>query len=79
MRVSGCEECVRLWKKYTDTAFDFVKLDSKVKMASLQYESLGVMTRLREEVSVAARSRDVALERLKQHEITHQMRSAAAS
>jgi hypothetical protein len=79
MRVPGCDECGRLWEKYTDATFDFVKLDAQVKMAALRYESLVVMARLNEGVTVAARLRDAALERKKQHEATHQMRSAAAS
>jgi hypothetical protein len=79
MRVHGCEECARLWEKYSDATFDFVKLDAQVKMASLRYESLVVMARFREAANDAAHRRDAALERLRQHEATHQMRSAAAS
>jgi hypothetical protein len=39
MRVPGCDECARLWHKYTDATFDFVRLDAQVKMAALRYES----------------------------------------
>ena len=79
MRVPGCEECARLWEKCTDTTFDLAKLDAQLKMAALRYESLVVMARLNEGVAIAAQCRDAALECLKQHEATHQMRSAAAS
>jgi hypothetical protein len=79
MRVSGCEECARLWEKYTEATFDFVKLDAQFKMAALRYESLVVMARLNEGVTVAARRRDAALDSVKQHEASHQMRSAAAA
>jgi hypothetical protein len=79
MRVPACDECGRLWQEYTDATFAFVKLDAQVKMAALRYESLVVMAQLNEGVAVAARHRDAALERLKQHEATHQKRSAAAS
>jgi hypothetical protein len=54
MRVSGCEDCARLWEKYTEATFDFVKLNAQVKMAALQYESLVIMAQLKEEVIVAA-------------------------
>jgi hypothetical protein len=57
---------------------DYVKLDAQVKMAALQYESLVIMAQLKEEVIVAARCRDAAFERVKQHEVSHQMHSAAA-
>jgi hypothetical protein len=79
MRVHGCDECARLWEKYADATFDFVKLDAQVKMAALRYESSIVMARLNEGVAVAAKRRDTALARLRQHEATHQTRSAAAS
>ena len=79
MRVPGCDECGRLWEKFSDATFDFVRLDAQVKMASLRYESLEVMARLNEGLTVAARLRDAALACLRQHEATHQMRSAAAS
>ena len=79
MRVHGCDECARLWEKYTDATFDFVRLDAQLKMAALRYESSLIMARLTEGVVVAAQCRDAALECLKQHEATHQMRSAAAS
>jgi hypothetical protein len=79
MRVHGCDECARLWEKYTDTAFDFERLDAQLKMAPLRYESLVVIALIKEGVEAAAQCRDAALERLKQHEANHQMRSAAAS
>jgi hypothetical protein len=79
MRVSGCEECARLWEKYTEATFNFVKLDAQFKMAALRYESLVVMARLSEGVAAAAHRRDAALDCMKQHEASHQMRSAAAS
>jgi hypothetical protein len=79
MRVHGCDECARLWEKYTDATFDFVRLDAQLKMAALRYESSVVMARLNEGVVVAARRRDAALARLKQHEGTHQTRTAAAA
>jgi hypothetical protein len=79
MRVLGCGQCECLWDEYTDAAFAFVNLNAQVKMASLRYESLVVMARLREEVIVAARSRVAALSGLKEHEATHQTRSAAAA
>jgi hypothetical protein len=79
MRVLGCEECARLWDEYTNATFAFVKLDAQVKMASLRYESLGVLALLKEGVEAAAQCRNAALAGLKQHEGTHQMRSAAAS
>ena len=79
MRVRECPECERLWEKYTDATFDFMRLDAQVKMAHLRQESLEVIALLREGVEAAAQCRDAALERLKQHEATHQVRSAAAS
>ena len=79
MRVSGCGECERLWDEYTDATFAFVKLDTQVKMAQLRQESLEVMARLKESVEAAAHDRDAALARLKQHEVTHQTRTAAAT
>jgi hypothetical protein len=79
MRVPGCDECARLWEKYTDATFDFVKLDAQLKMAALRYESSLIMARLTERSGVAAQCRDAALEGLKQQKATHQMRSAAAS
>jgi hypothetical protein len=72
-------ECARLWEKYAEATFDFVKLDAQFKIASLRYESLVVMARLNEGVTVAARRRDAALERVKQHEASQQMRKAAAA
>ena len=72
MRISECEECALLWEKYSDATFDFVRLDSQVKMAALRYESLMVMARLNEEVAVAAQRRDATLTRVKQHEASHQ-------
>jgi hypothetical protein len=36
------------------------------------------LAQLKEEVIVAARCRDAAFERVKQHEVSHQMHSAAA-
>ena len=79
MRVPGCDECGRLWEKYTDATFDFVRLDAQVKMAALRYESLEVMALLKERVDAATRRRDAALACLRQHEATHQTRSAAAA
>jgi hypothetical protein len=79
MRVHGCDDCARLWEKYTDATFDFVKLDAQLKMAALRYESSVVMARLNEGVVVAARRRDAALECLRHHEGTHQTRTAAAA
>jgi hypothetical protein len=72
-------ECARLWEKYAEATFDFVKRDGQFKMASLRYESLVVMARLNEGVAVAARRRDAALERVKQHEASHQTRTRAAA
>ncbi len=54
MRVRECPECERLWEKYTDATFDF-----------LRYESLVVMALIKEGVEAAAECRDAALERLK--------------
>jgi hypothetical protein len=48
MRVPGCDKCARLWDKYTDATFDFVRFDAQVKMAALRYESLEVMALLKE-------------------------------
>jgi hypothetical protein len=79
MRISGCEECARLWEKYAEATFDFVKRDGQFKMASLQYESLVVMARLNEEVAVAAQRRDAALKCLRRHEASHQTRTRAAA
>jgi hypothetical protein len=79
MRVRECPECERLWEDYTDATFAFMRLDAQVKMAAVRDESLVVMVLLREGVEAAAHRRDAALERLKEHEATHQMRSAAAS
>jgi hypothetical protein len=79
MRVPVCEECERLWEDYTDASFTFVRLDARAKMSQLRQESLEVMALLREGVEAAAQCRDAALEHLKQHEATHQVRSAAAS
>jgi len=56
-----------------------VRLDARAKMSQLRQESLQVMALLREGVEAAAQCRDAALVRLKQHEATHQTRSAAAS
>jgi hypothetical protein len=56
-----------------------MRLNAQVKMAQLQQESPEVMALLKEGVEAAARSRDVALAHLKQHEATHQTRSAAAA
>jgi hypothetical protein len=71
MRISGCEECALFWEKYSDATFDFVKLDSQVKLAALLYESPMVMARLNEEVDVVAQRRDAALKCLRQHEASH--------
>ena len=79
MRVRECPECERLWEKYTDATFAFMRLDARAKMSQLRQESLEVMALLREGVEAAAQCRDAALEHLKQHEATHQVRSAAAS
>jgi hypothetical protein len=79
MRVRECPECERLWDKYTDATFAFVKINRKTKMAQLWQEPPELMALLREGVEAAAQCRDAAQERLKQHEATHQMRSAAAS
>ena len=79
MRVRECPECERLWEDYTDATFAFMRLDAQVKMAQLRQEPPEVMALLREGVEAAAQCRDAALARLKQHEATHQMRSAAAS
>lgn len=79
MRVRECGECERLWKEYTDATFTFVKLDAQFKMAQLRRESLEVTALLEEGVKAAAHHRDAALARLKQHEATHQTRTAAAS
>ena len=78
MRVPGCEECTWLWEKYTDATFDFVIIDGRTKMAQLRQESLEAIAPLREGVAAAAQRRDVALARLKEHEVTHQMRAASA-
>jgi len=56
-----------------------MRLDAQVKMAQLRQEPPEVMALLREGVEAAAQCRDAALVRLKQHEATHQTRSAAAS
>ncbi len=79
MRVRECPECERLWEDYTDATFAFMRLDAQVKMAQLRQEPPEVMALLREGVEAAAQCRDAALVRLKQHEATHQTRSAAAS
>jgi hypothetical protein len=79
MHVRECPECERLWEKYTDASFTFVRLDAHAKMSQLRQESLEVMVLLREGVEAAAQCRDAAQDHLKQHEATHQMRSAAAS
>ena len=47
-------------------------------MAALRHESLKVMARLNEGVTVAAHRRDAVLERLQEHEGTHQTRTAAS-
>jgi hypothetical protein len=70
-------ECARLWEKYAEATFDFVKLDAQFKLAHLRQESLEAL--LKEGVEAAAQCRDAALARLKEHEATHQMRSAVAA
>jgi hypothetical protein len=79
MRVRECPECERLWEEYTDATFAFVRINRSTKMAQLRLESLEVMALLREAANAAAARRYAAQERLKQHEATHQTRSAAAS
>jgi len=56
-----------------------MRLDARAKMSQLRQEPPEEMALLREGVEAAAQCRDAALERLKQHEATHQVRSAAAS
>jgi hypothetical protein len=79
MRVRECPECERLWDKYTDAAFAFMRLNAQAKMAQLQQELPEVMALLKEGVEAAAHRRDAAQKHLKQHEATHKTRSAAAS
>jgi hypothetical protein len=79
MRVRECPECERLWEEYTDATFAFMRLNAQVKMAQLRQEPPEVMALLREGVEAAAQRRDAAQKHLKQHEATHQTRSAAAS
>jgi len=79
MRVRECPECERLWDEYTDATFAFVQIDGRTKMARLREESPEVMALLKEGVEAAAQRRDAAQARLKQHEATHQTRSAAAT
>jgi len=79
MRVPGCRECERLWEKYTDAMFDFGKINRESRLAQLRRNSPEISALLRKGVEAAAYWRDAALTRLRQHEATHQMRSAAAS
>jgi len=79
MSVRECPECGRLWDEYTEATFAFVEIKRSTKMAQLRLESLEVIALLTEATNAAARRRDAALARLKQHEATHQTRSASAS
>jgi hypothetical protein len=79
MRVRECPECGRLWEKYTDATFAFVKINRQIRLAQLRQESLEVMALLNEGIEAAAQCRDATLARLKEHEVTHQTRSAAAA
>jgi hypothetical protein len=79
MRISGCDEWALFWDKYSDATFDFVRLDSQVKMVALLYESPMVMARLNEEAVVVAQRRDAALKSLRQHEASHLTRTTAAT
>jgi len=79
MSVRECSECGRLWDEYTEASFVFVQIKRSAKMAQLRLESLEVIAILREAANAAAHRRYAALAHLKQHEATHQTRSAAAS
>src|SRR6266852_1925928 len=57
VRVRECRECGRLWEKYTDATFAFVKINRTTKMAQLRQESLELIALLREGDPVAFRYR----------------------
>jgi len=76
MSKPSCDECERRRQAYGDAVFDYVKLDSRLKMAILRDDSETV-TELSKRVAAAEMRRDAALRRFREHETSHPLVAAA--
>jgi hypothetical protein len=70
MSKPGCDECERRRKAYGDAVFDYVNFDSRLKMAILRDDSETVAELSKGVVAAQAR-RDAALQRFREHEMSH--------
>ncbi len=72
-----CQECQRLWQEYSDAVFDYVRLDSQLKMALLRDE-VDAVEELKKGAAAAVARRDSAQRRFREHETTHLVKAATA-
>lgn len=77
MRMPDCQECDRLREQYGNAnVFEYVRLDSRLKMATLREEVVGV-AELTKSVEAAVVRRDVALHNFQEHKTTHPLVASA--
>jgi hypothetical protein len=76
MSKPGCHECERRRWTYGDAVFDYVNLDSRLKMAILRDDSETVAELSKRVVAAQAR-RDAALQRFREHETSHPLVATA--
>lgn len=76
MRTPDCQECDRLREEYGNAVFEYVRLDSRLKMATLRKEIEGV-AELTKSVEAAVVRRDVALHNFQEHKTTYPLVASA--
>jgi hypothetical protein len=76
MSKPGCDECERRRQAYGDAVFDNLNFDSRLKMAILRDDSESV-AELSKRVALAEARRDSALQRFREHEMSHPLVAVA--
>jgi len=76
-RMPDCQECDYLREEYGNAVFDYVRLDSRMKMAVLRNE-VEALAELTNRVEAAVARRDLALQRFREHKTTHPLVATAS-
>jgi hypothetical protein len=78
MRIDSCAECARLWREYSTSTADHIRLDNKLGIAALRDEDDAVRL-LAPEVEAALMRRSEARRAIQSHETAaHPPRADAA-
>jgi hypothetical protein len=71
MRLSTCPECDRLWREFSATTFEHLKLQNELALAALERDTSAI-DRLTPATEMAAIARNAARESIRQHEAKYQ-------